>query len=180
MGNTGQINSFILFLGYSIAILLNCFFVWLALLISGLKTDFKGMLMLSAAAILPANLLPPLIGWLVGLACMAVVASSVTNAKGWVDCAKYVGSSFLISMLLAFLVAYMFWDEIMKAQGVPAANNPSVQVEPAPQVNGRQVVPSASGESQPAGNAPLGAFDALKDQLTPEERAQIERQIAVP
>ena len=151
------------------------------MLISGLRTDFKGMLILSAAAILPGNLLPTTFGWVAALICMGFAVTSVTNAKGWVDAIKYVAASFAISLALVFLLFYMFWDEIQKAQA-PGADrgNPTVQTEPQAPSGSRQPVSRDADTSGSSSGAPIGAYDALKDQLTPEERAAIERQIKIP
>ncbi|RIL11163.1 MAG: hypothetical protein DCC75_02875 [Proteobacteria bacterium] len=153
-----------------LATLINCLFVWFALMISRLRTySFGGMYMLSAAVVLPVNLIPGMLGMLIALGAELLMVRSVTNATSWVDSLKYIAATMVVSIalvliLLKLILGHVNISEAIKGSGSSsptAAAKTSVKSEPR----------SMPGES---------SYNSLSSQLSAAELAEIERKIAEP
>lgn len=151
----------LLFIGVAIAILINCIFVWFALVLCRLRSNFSGMCVLSAAGILPSMFIAPSYAWACSLGLAAVLVRSVTDATDWLDSIKYTLASIAISLGLALLLLKLIFgtisiSEIMKSQ----------------KFNQSQIQQQADvGQS---------GIDALRSQLSAEELAEIQRKVDEP
>lgn len=153
-------------LGFGLAILINCFWVWLALSLCRLKASFGGMCMISAANILPAALLAPSYGWACSLGLMAVTVRSVTDSERWIDSIKFVVASMLISLSIALLLMKLVFGTINFSEIVKQHANASIS--------------SSQQDSAEEQTPPSHGIDALRSKLSPKELADIQRQVEEP